>query len=262
LLLEEYQKKDNRIAVITNEQNIGLTKSLNKGIKVARGKYIARMDADDISLPMRFEKQIEVMENNPNIIVCGSKIKVFGYKSRTYYLPIPEKSDDIKDLLIRRNCISHSTVIIRKEILIKNNILYNEEYIYAQDYKLWVDLCDFGNFYNIQAILLLYRTSRFQISKHTKNKQADCIIAARKDYVNKVLKNNNYNSAFDWDNITISVLKDIKKYYVPNKIVEVLYLSLKNYTIQEWFYFIFSFDFMQFSFRGNAVIVMRFLKLK
>jgi glycosyltransferase involved in cell wall biosynthesis len=256
ILLEEYRKKDNRIVVLTNEQNTGLTKSLNRGIKIAKGKYIARMDADDISLPARFEKQIKVMEDNPNIIVCGSKIKVFGERKNKYYLQIPEKSDDIKDLLIRRNCIAHSTVIIRNEILTTHNISYNEAYIYAQDYRLWCDLYNLGNFYNIQEILLLYRTSKYQISTHTKEKQAKFIILAQREYIKEQYIN------IDWNNISISTIKNVKKLHVSNKIIEVLYLSLKKHNLKEWLYFVFSFDFFKFSFRANAVIMIRFFMLK
>jgi glycosyltransferase involved in cell wall biosynthesis len=261
-LLEEYQKKDNRIIVLTNEQNIGLTKSLNKGIKIAKGKYIARMDADDISLPERFEKQIKVMENNPSIIVCGSKIKVFGERKNTYYMPIVEKSNDIKDLLIIRNGISHPSVLVRKDILIMNNIVYDENYIYTQDYKLWTDLYDLGDFHNIQEILLLYRTSKSHASYYALSQQNFLFISARKKYIDKILQSCNCNNIIDWNNITILTIKNIKKYNIPSRVIVILYLSLKKYTFKELFYFIFSFDFFKFSYRDNVSIVHRFLGVR
>jgi glycosyltransferase involved in cell wall biosynthesis len=261
LLLEEYRKKDSRIIILANEQNMGLTKSLNKGIKTAKGKYIARMDADDISLPERFEKQINVMENNPNIIVCGSKIKAFGERKNKYHVQIPEKSDDIKVLFIKQNCIPHSTVIIRKDILIKNHILYNEKYIYAQDYKLWTDLYDFGDFYNIQEVLLFYRASKSHITYHASVQQHSFIILGRKGYIDKIMQSHNYNN-IDWNNITISTIRNVKKYHIHNKMIEVFYLSLKKYNFNEWFYFLFSFDFFKFSIRDNISIVLRFLRLR
>lgn len=69
---------DARIRYYENEVNQGLVYTLNRGIDLCRGKYIARMDADDISLPTRFEKQVEVMEKSPNIIVCGTEVSLFG----------------------------------------------------------------------------------------------------------------------------------------------------------------------------------------
>ncbi len=71
---------DSRIRIIHNEKNLGITKSFNIGLRAAKGKYIARMDDDDISLPFRFEKQYAFMESNPNIIVCGSKREMIGKK--------------------------------------------------------------------------------------------------------------------------------------------------------------------------------------
>ena len=70
-IIEQYMSKDDRIVLIKNKTNIGLTKSLNKGLKLAKGQYIARMDADDVSLPDRFKQQIEYMENNSHVTVIG-----------------------------------------------------------------------------------------------------------------------------------------------------------------------------------------------
>ena len=77
-ILSDYAKQDKRIVILENEENIGLTKSLNKGLKVAKGKYIARMDADDISLSDRLEKQVNFMEEHPEVGVCGANILCFG----------------------------------------------------------------------------------------------------------------------------------------------------------------------------------------
>ena len=81
-LLLEYSQKDNRIIVITNKENIGLTKSLNKGLSIAKGKYIARMDADDISFPTRFQKQIDFLDKNTEYVLCGANISYFGSEEK------------------------------------------------------------------------------------------------------------------------------------------------------------------------------------
>jgi glycosyltransferase involved in cell wall biosynthesis len=255
-LLEEYQSKDNRILIISNKQNIGLTKSLNKGIKIAKGKYIARMDADDISLPERFEKQVAVLEKNTNIIVCATMFKVFGSK-RKFSFTFPEKSEDIKELLIKQSCMGHPTVMIRKETLIKHHILYDENFVCTQDYKLWIDLSDCGDYYNIQEVLLLYRISKSQIS-NAEGKQQNFSIIARREYITKILKEKGYTKHIEWDNITLSTLKEIKKYNVPTKIVEVFYLSLKKYKLKDFNYFIFSLDYIHFPFKTNIAIISRF----
>ena len=76
--------KDERIILIRNSEHLGITKSLNIGLKEAKGKYIARMDGDDISLPQRFEKQYEYMESHPDVIVCGTGVEIFGERSKKY----------------------------------------------------------------------------------------------------------------------------------------------------------------------------------
>lgn len=73
--------RDERIRLIRNPENLGVTKSLNIGLKAATGKYVARMDSDDISLPTRFEKQFAFMERNPDVVLCGTNIKSFGVYS-------------------------------------------------------------------------------------------------------------------------------------------------------------------------------------
>ena len=71
-ILEDYAESDERVKVIHNSENLGLTKSLNIGLKLTQGKFIARIDADDVAVPERFEKQITFMDDHPDIGVCGS----------------------------------------------------------------------------------------------------------------------------------------------------------------------------------------------
>jgi glycosyltransferase involved in cell wall biosynthesis len=257
-LLEEYRQKDSRIIALSNEQNLGLIQTLNKGLKIAKGKYFARMDADDISLPARFEKQVEVMEQNPHIIVCGSKFEKFG-SDRDYRFIFPEKSEDIKELLVKQCCIAHPTTMIRKSALTEKNLLYDESAIHAEDYKLWSDLYDSGDFYNIQETLLKYRVSDTQVSSGDSGKQQQLHSAhCRREIIDKILRQKGYQGQIDWDNITTSILKEIKPYNVPNIIKEVIYLSLKRYGLQTLFYLVFSLDYLHFSLKTNLAIISRF----
>ena len=172
-LLNEYARQDNRIMLLFNEVNIGLTKSLNKGLVVAKGKYIARMDADDISLPERFEKQIAYMEEHPEVVVLGTMVKHFGKTSR--WKPNEVKSftdDDLKAQMLYGNCIAHPTAMIRKQVLDENNIWYDEQYRHSQDYRLWEQLVPYGNFAKLKQALLLYRVSDQQITKKSSSSQS------------------------------------------------------------------------------------------
>ena len=179
-LLKEYQKSDNRIQLMFNETNIGLTKSLNKGLQIAKGKYIARMDADDIALPARFEKQTEFMETHPETIVLGTHLKLFGKRKGIHFNDsVKYDSESIKSQMVFENCIPHSSVFIRKRILDDNNIRYDEEYRSAQDYRLWEQLIHMGNYNILRETLMMYRFSEQQISSQKKMGQRNNSLQVR-----------------------------------------------------------------------------------
>lgn len=172
-ILDDYRKRDSRIIIIKNEKNIGLTKSLNKGLHMARGKYIARMDSDDISALNRFEKQLDYMEKHNDIAVLGSRVKKFGKKQENepfYYIDFTQGYYErfrIKMFFANIGPM-HPAVMIRKAFLDHNKIKYNENIQNAQDYCLWMDcILNGGKIYNYPEILLYYRLHADQIS--TKN---------------------------------------------------------------------------------------------
>lgn len=145
---------DPRIVYLDNGGNLGLSRSFNRGIQVARGEYIARMDADDISLPDRFEKQIKFLEANPQIGVLGSNIKIIGTNK---IFKRPENHKAIKWQSLLSTPVVHPTVMARANIL-KNNP-YDDKLHNSEDYELWSRLIfekDAG-FANLQEPLLLYR---------------------------------------------------------------------------------------------------------
>ena len=103
---------DPRIVYVKNETNLQIVKTLNKGIALAKGKYIARMDADDISLPERFEKQLKFMEQYPSIDVCGTWMRIIDKPKQVW--TYPEKHEEIKAQLLFNTPLSHPTLIIKK----------------------------------------------------------------------------------------------------------------------------------------------------
>ena len=173
-LLKSFAKNDDRIILVFNDKNIGLTKSLNKGLKLARGKYIARMDADDESLPCRFAKQVAYLEKHPNLVLLGGNVKYFGKRAFLHFDDMVKyDNDSIKAELLMRNCIIHSTVFIRKKVLNENNVTYDENFRQSQDYRLWELLYDCGEFENLNEVLLKYRYSSQQITSKFKSNQYD-----------------------------------------------------------------------------------------
>ncbi|WP_103567464.1 glycosyltransferase family 2 protein [Campylobacter concisus] len=163
-IIKKYKNEDDHIILISRE-NRGLISSLNEGIAKARGEYIARMDADDISLPFRIEKQLQVMEHDKNIVVCGSWINIFGENINEKVARYFEHDKQIKANLLVSCCFAHPSVMIRKDALTNNNILYDERFKNAEDYYLWTQLAKVGKFYNIPEILLKYRFLETSITR-------------------------------------------------------------------------------------------------
>lgn len=153
---------DKRIVHIKNEQNLGLIKTLNKGLDFARGEFIARMDADDISLPERFAKQVALFESNPEIGVCATLFTLFGENNEDRVIEHPEHNDSIKIGLLTSCFIGHPTVMMRKKAI--ENYRYDINYQATEDFELWTRLVRVTKFYNIQESLLKYRFHSSNIS--------------------------------------------------------------------------------------------------
>ena len=163
-IIKKYKNEDDRIVLISRE-NRGLISSLNEGIVKARGEYIVRMDADDISLPFRIEKQLQVMEHEKDIVVCGSWINIFGENINEKVARYFEYDKQIKANLLISCCFAHPSVMIRKDAFTNNNILYDERFKNAEDYYIWTQLAKVGKFYNIPEILLKYRFLETSITR-------------------------------------------------------------------------------------------------
>jgi glycosyltransferase involved in cell wall biosynthesis len=154
---------DPRIKLIVNKKNMGQSNTLNKGLSLAMGEYIARMDQDDISMPVRLKKQMEFMDECPNIGVCGSWIQHFG--KYDYLTPLELDDDSIKIKLLTNQNLAHSSVMIRKSTLVKYQLNYDPTFTVAMDYDLWVRMFEYCSFANLPEPLLKYRTHKNQKSK-------------------------------------------------------------------------------------------------
>lgn len=163
---------DSRVIWVKNESNLGLTKTLNKLLKMCTGEYIARMDADDISLPERFETQVKYMDEHPDVIVCGSYRRAFGNEEKNEIWNIPATREEQQVQLFFFNCgLTHPTAMFRKSMLDEYGVTYNENYTKAQDYGIWVQCTRFAPMAVIPKVLLQYRKSDVQISTAGKSNQ-------------------------------------------------------------------------------------------
>jgi glycosyltransferase involved in cell wall biosynthesis len=155
-ILTDYARRESRICLLSTQQNMGLAWSLNRGLKQANGKYIARMDADDISLPLRLEKQFSFMEEHPGVGVLGTGVEIIDSAGQVIgqrmYPPDPIV---IRWRLAFENPLCHPTVMIRRNIL--QDTQYNFDLNTAQDYDLWCRLGWMTSFANLPQPLLRFR---------------------------------------------------------------------------------------------------------
>lgn len=154
-IIKEYT--DERIQLIVHEKNMGLLRTLNSTFEIAKGKYIARMDQDDISVSARLNRQVQFMESNEEVGLCGSWIQVFGLGN--YIHKYATGYDEIKAALLFENAFAHPSVMIRKELFFRENLRYEKEFLHIDDYDLWVRAAKRFPVDNLPEVLVHYRTS-------------------------------------------------------------------------------------------------------
>lgn len=198
---------DSRIKIVKHYKSVGLTKSLNEAIEISKGKYIARMDSDDISFKDRFMKQVNYMENNRDIHITAMYYEQIGNSKKkvreVFYIP-----DELKCKLLFTNVIAHPSVMIRKEFLKENKILYNEEYKYSQDFELWTRCKKNCKIAIIPEFGLKYRIHNTQISAEK--------FEAQSNLYYKVLKRNLKELEIEEENIKYLLMLNGRK-QITNK---------------------------------------------
>jgi len=197
--LQNYSAKDKRVVLVDNPTNLGLTKSLNIGLKRAIGKYVARLDADDISLPNRLEVQYGFMKTNPQFYLIGSGTYNIDRDGNIIHnrAAIIEEGE-LKKAILKRNSICHSTVFFKNE----GRIFYRDKFVYAQDYDFFLRLLNEDKrIVNIPQKLVKYRINPQAISYSNKAKQKLFAIKALEFYFQNVKNGTDQYSEFDPDSI-------------------------------------------------------------
>lgn len=155
-ILKHFGRLDSRIRILRNTHNLGIANSKNLGLKYCTGKYIAMMDADDISMPNRFSEQIIFMDMNPTISISGTSILMFNSNSSNRVLKNC-KTDNLEKFLLIENIFNHPTVILRQSDIKSDVFYYSSKYQFTEDYELWTRVAYKLNFGNLDKPLLLYR---------------------------------------------------------------------------------------------------------
>jgi glycosyltransferase involved in cell wall biosynthesis len=185
---------DPRIVYVLNEENKGLVYSLNRGISLSRGKYIARMDSDDIALPERFRIQYDYMESHPEVGVCGSYIEAFfNVNPQRSIVRFPQTDHLIRTYAFFQPPFSHPSVMLKRAVFVDNHVEYSGKYLHAEDYALWVELLKHTLAHNIPLVLLYYRVHNDSITVNTRRDR---------NFMNAILIQQEY---LQQNNITISL---------------------------------------------------------
>lgn len=160
---------DPRLRLELNDRNRGQPATLNRGLGLASGQYIARMDADDICLPRRLEEQVRFMDQHPQIGICGTAVRVLG-SDEVWSCPL--EHEEIRCALLFYNAFNHPTVMLRRDVFECFHLQYDVTTSTAEDYDLWVRAVEVTETANLPDVLLEYRVHAEQISSVHGREQA------------------------------------------------------------------------------------------
>ncbi len=176
-ILSDIAARDPRVRVLTHTSRQGLTRSLNEGLAVCTGRYIIRMDADDISLPGRIAAQLAYMDTHQEVGVCGTFAAYIDELENVLGKKIlPTRPEEIKKKMLFNNMCVHSSLCIRKRVLDELGG-YNEVFDKSQDYELLLRIGQHYDIANIPKILIHWRVHKDSISWMSKGQERDAIRA-------------------------------------------------------------------------------------
>lgn len=161
---------DSRIRLDRNTHNIGLVSTLNKGLELARGAFIARMDADDFSFPDRLEKQLRFMVNHPEVGICGTAIEKVDERGSKIVI-MPESHHMICFFMLFDNPFAHNTTMFRSSLIRKHGLTYDHNFKHSEDYELWDRCGQITQLANIPDALVRYNYHPLNTSNKYRHEQ-------------------------------------------------------------------------------------------
>ena len=177
-ILKKYAEQDKRIKLIT-QKNQGLVASLNRGIKQAKGKYIARQDADDASAPLRLEKQVHYLEAHPEVVAIGSSVEVMDEAGKILHRHTVLLNDpELRQELLVRSPFAHGAVMFKRQAALEAG-LYDQASWPVEDYDFWLRLSKYGQLANLDEYLYIYREHGQSISSENAELQQRQLEAVR-----------------------------------------------------------------------------------
>jgi len=166
-IVDSFQKLDSRIRLLHLKEG-NLAEAMNEGCRQAAGNYIAIMDADDVSLPTRLEKQVRFMESSPEIKACGTWFMSFG-DGGNVEVKFPSDPSELVSSLVFFSPICNPTAMIRNSVFLQDGLSYDASFVVAEDYSFWVKVAKIGKMANLPEILLHYRRHAEQTTQQKEN---------------------------------------------------------------------------------------------
>jgi len=171
-IITDFAQQDDRIKPIRNTQKQSLSQVRNQALDMAKGKYVAKIDADDISAPQRLQTQVAYLEKSPQIILCGAGVQYFSKDQLLSQWVLNIDSLEIKCRLLFENCFANSTIMMRKDIIEQHHIRYQSDFDFSEDYGFWSALAQQGDLAIIPEILAKVRQHPQKVSvKFTQTQQ-------------------------------------------------------------------------------------------
>lgn len=221
-IIKKYSAIDKRIRVFQNKKNMGGCRTLNRGMEMGRGKYIAVMDNDDWSYPSRLEKQVKLMEKNPDVGIVGGTMEIIDENGtvmakRKYNL----KDKEIRKDIFRFSPFSHPLTMMRKSVL--ESVGYDDcDFAPADDYELYFRIGTVAKFANLKDTIFKYRVVSNSMTQRLTKKMILTTIKTR----NKFKSGSNYHmSVFDR---LFNLVLWIAAYVLPSKIILGVFNMVRN----------------------------------
>jgi len=226
-VLHEYVRRDPRIRVLSNAKNLGVGHSFDRGVAVAEGKYIARMDADDISYPKRLEKEVRFLEENPNVVAVGGQVSIINrYGEEIGSKLFPTDAKILYDMLYYSVPIQQSSIMINRPLL-PPDFTWSDGWKKAQDLYLYFKLVRYGDLANLEDVVLGYREHPHGISQVSPK---DTFVQTKKV---RVLAVGRFDYSPSLRARAISTFQQLVVPLIPETLVSRIYKRLRSFIVLE-----------------------------